>query len=195
MLQRLRLGDDAEEVPGRDGGALFDARLERPRALAVERRQVDAARQQRAPEGVLVVAGQELERTLRAVEDATEQPGTELDFQRPARVEHGLADLQARRVLVDLDRCALAVQADDLTRERGLTDADDVVQPHARRPRATTTGPAIRQISPWSVAAVRRVSWRPRFVTERDLVADGLTEHPKQPRPAVAGLVVRHARR
>ena len=134
MLQRLRLGDDAEEVPGGDSGPLFDARLERPRTLAIERRQVDAAWQERSPEGIPVVAGQQLERTLRAVEDATEQPGTELDLQRPARVEHGLADLQARCVLVDLDRCALAVQADDLTGERGLTDADDVVQPYASQP-------------------------------------------------------------
>jgi hypothetical protein len=131
MLQRRCLGDHAEQVSGGDSGPFFDARLEPPRTLPVERRQVDAARQERAPKGGLAVAGEQLERTLRAVEDATEQPGTELDFQWPACVEHGLADLQARGVLVDLDRCALAVQSDDLSGERGLTHLDDVVQTHA----------------------------------------------------------------
>ena len=134
MLERRRLGDDAEQIAGRDGGTLRDARLERPRTLAIERRHVDAAREQRAPERIVAVAGEHLERALRAVEDATEQAGTELDLQRTAGVEHRLADPQPGGVLVDLDRGPVAVEADDLAGERGLADAHDVVQPHAVEP-------------------------------------------------------------
>ena len=130
MLQRGGLGDDAEHVSCSHGVALRDARLERPAALAIERRNVDAAREQRAPERVVAVAGEHLERALRAVEDATEQAGTELDLERPASVAHRLADPQTGRVLVDLDRGLLAVEADDLARERRLADAHDVVEPH-----------------------------------------------------------------
>ena len=134
MLQRRRLGDDAEQIAGRDGGTLRDARLERPRTLAIERRHVDAAREQRAPERIVAVAGEHLERALRAVEDTTEQAGTELDLQRMAGVEHRLADPQPGGALVDLDRRPVAVEADDLAGERGLADAHHVVQPHPFEP-------------------------------------------------------------
>ena len=196
VLQRRRLGDDAEQIAGRDGGALRDARLERPRALAIERRHVDAAREQRAPERVVAVAGEHLERALRAVEDPAEQAGTELDLQRTAGVEHRLADPQPGGVLVDLDRRPVAVEADDLAGERGLADAHDVVQPHALEPARDHDRPGDAP----DLARVCRCgssirSSCPRLVAERDLVADRLAEHPEQPLPAVFRLVVRQAGR
>ena len=178
MLERRRLGDDAEEVAGGDGRHLLRraARTSsgaRGRAPAASTPRGSSGR----PNGVVAVAGQHFERALRAVEDAPEQAGTELDFQRPAGVEHRLADAQARRVLVDLDRGVLAVEADDLAGERGLADAHDVVQPHAveaagDHDRAGDTpdlaGRLDGLVVERRVAAVVRWSWSVSFVAERD---------------------------
>jgi hypothetical protein len=80
---------------------------------------------------VVAVAGEHVERALGAVEDASEQARAELDLQRAAGVSHRLADPQSRGVFVDLDRGALAIEADHLAWQCGVADADDVVQPHA----------------------------------------------------------------
>ena len=68
---------------------------------------------------------------MSSVEDATQKARTELDLQRTPGVEDGLPDPQAGGVLVDLDRDPLALEPNDLTRQRRLSDAHDVVQPHA----------------------------------------------------------------
>jgi len=83
MLERRGLGDDTEQVPGPHGSAFRDARHEFPRALALQCGDVAAARDQRASERVVAVAGERLERALGAVEDVSEQAGAELHLQRP----------------------------------------------------------------------------------------------------------------
>ena len=154
MLERA-LGDDCRVRPRPPTESPFaDARLECPGLLAIERGQLTSAREQRAPERVVPVSSEHVERALGPVEDATEQAGAELDLQRTPGVDDGLADPQAGGVLVDLDRDPFALEADDLARQRRLSDAHDVVQAHAVEARATTTGPATRQISPRAAGVV-----------------------------------------
>jgi hypothetical protein len=130
MLERSRLGHHTEDVAGDDGRTLLGAWIERPAALAIERRHVDAAWEQRTPDRIVAHARKHFERALGAVEDAPEQPWAELDLQWPARVADRLTDAQARSVLVDLDRGSLAIEADDLPGQLRVADVHDVVEPH-----------------------------------------------------------------
>ena len=130
MLERA-LGDDAEYVPGHHGVPLPTRGSNVQACSRSSAGSSTSAREQRAPERVVPVSGEHVERALGPVEDATQQAGAELDLQRTAGVDDGLADPQAGGVLVDLDRDPLALEPDDLARQRRLADAHDVVQPHA----------------------------------------------------------------
>ena len=123
--------DRAERVAGLDRVAYADGRREFPTSVAVECRGGQSARDHRSPPWVLAGTRQHRQRSLRAVEDRTEQTGAELCPERLARVGNRLAGGQPRCVLVDLDHGVRAVEPDHLPGEARLPDLDDVVE--ARR--------------------------------------------------------------
>ena len=100
---------------------------------------------------------------------------------------HRLADPQAGGVLVDLDRDPLALEADDLAGQRRLADAHDVVQAHALE----AAGDHHRAGHAPDLAARAGRHCPAAFLTESDLVADGLAEHLKQLLAAILGLLDR----
>ena len=127
--------------------------------------------------------GDDRQRPLDAVVDRREQPRPELDHERPLGRLDDLTDLQARRVLVDLDRGRVALEPDDLTHEA-------LVRPPGRcrtcvapvMPSAMTTGPVIFAIVPTIMSSP----------PQRDVESDGAPDQraigtrggPRRPRAA-----------
>ena len=121
--------DLAEDIARTHTVPLLHLGDERPPAGAVERVHDDPAGDEvplRFPDLV--------ERALDPIVDAAEHAGPELQRQWGVGRHHRLTDVQAGRILIDLDERRLAVEPDDLADQFLFADADDVVHPRAGQP-------------------------------------------------------------
>ena len=109
MLNARRLGDDAQPRAGseRIADGQVGVRLERPRSIRIQRRDLFASADERAAS-----LRQKRQRTLNAVVDAADQPGTERQAQRGAGAEDGRAGTDAGGVFIDLDRDDVLADSD-----------------------------------------------------------------------------------
>ena len=122
VLDDLRLLYPAEPLSGAHLLAAGGGRGELPDTLLVDRGRLDAAGDELA-----VVAGDHVQRPLDAVVDLLDESGAELDRELRAGGGHLLARADAAGLLVDLDRHAVALDADDLAEQAGVADLDHLV--------------------------------------------------------------------
>mmetsp|Transcript_58539 Transcript_58539/g.154144 ORF Transcript_58539/g.154144 Transcript_58539/m.154144 type:complete len:435 (-) Transcript_58539:80-1384(-) len=124
FLEETVLADHADNVAARHEVADLDMqRHVVPELVAVQGRHIDAARHEDAL-GDLLNA---LQGALDTVVDTVQDAGSELQRERQACLDQGVADGEARGVLVHLDGRGVALQPDDLADERVLADADNLV--------------------------------------------------------------------
>ena len=126
--QRGCLPGRRDDITHLDRVAGNDRAVERPTTGSIQRRQLDAAPEERAAELVAAFGRQRGEGTLDAVEDVAQQSGPELHIQRCPRVHHRRSDLETTRLLVHLDHGFFRFEPDDLTDESSSPDPHDVVQ-------------------------------------------------------------------
>src|SRR5512145_1416682 len=107
MLEGLRLHYDADDLPTDDVVAFFGTRSEAPAVLAIERVEAHPASDERTRLHL-----DQRQWTLDSIEDALQQPRTQLHRQRQACPKDRRAGAHSRGFLVDLRRDDVAVQTD-----------------------------------------------------------------------------------
>eukprot|EP00982_Pelagococcus_subviridis_P012642 31185-Pelagococcus_subviridis.AAC.5 len=131
------LRDDADDVPAGDVVADLESAaavpsgrgraMKLPRFVEIHARDVDPARDEAVPRDFR----DRPQRALYPVEDVAHDPRAEIDAERPPRSKHGIADGQPGRLLVALYRRGIALETNDLSRERVAADAHELVHRRA----------------------------------------------------------------
>ena len=117
----------AEDVAPAHPGARRERRLEAPGPAGVQHPQLPPGRDKGSG-----LRCEDVERPAEPIEDGAEKSGPELGLERPPGGGHRLADGEAVRVLVDLERGHVPGKADDLTEEPRRADVGQLVERDAR---------------------------------------------------------------
>ena len=122
VLDDLRLLNPAQPLSRGHLLAAVGGCVEFPDALLIDRGRLDAARDELA-----VVTGDHVQRALDAVVNLLDEAGAELDRELRARAGHFLARADAAGLFVDLNRHAVAFDADGLPEQARVADLDHLV--------------------------------------------------------------------